>query len=83
MPACMGRGCMKPAEMVLKCGGEIGPVAACFDCGDGIMRALAPANVEGGASIEETAASYRRWREEAGRPVSHDEAIAVASAPLR
>ena len=78
VPICMGIDCSLPAEVILGCGGEAN-VEACFACADKIMRSLAPENVMAGASIEETAEAYERWRREVGRPVTREEAIAVAT----
>lgn len=75
---CMGNGCTNPAEVVLHHGGEL-VIDTCFACGDKMMRALAAENTIAGGTIEESANGYARWRYQVGRPVSREEAIAVAT----
>lgn len=54
----------------------------CFECADQIMRDLAPENVRGGSSIEDTAAAYMRWRASIGRPCTMEFALCVANGGL-
>lgn len=54
----------------------------CWPCADAFMRALAPSNVLGGSTVEETAAGYMLWRLESGHPCTHEEALEVARAPM-
>lgn len=67
--------CPAPPFVLMHIGGK-GETLFCFACADALMLELAPENVRGGSTIEQTAGGYARWRMEIGRPLSMSAAIA-------